>query len=575
MPILILFSFLAGLATIFAPCILPILPIVLSAGVTGGKQRPLGIVVGLVASFTFFTLSLSYLTKHLGLDANLLRNMAILVLLLFGIVLLIPRLLEKFEVIVSRWLPKHQPNTKKNDFLGGTIIGISLGLVWTPCVGPIVASVITLAATSTVSIASVLITAAYALGTSIPLLLITYGGQRLIKHVKSLSQLAPKLQIVFALIMIVTAGTMLLGLDQVIQGSLIAQLPGSISTGLTQQLENSELVQSQLKQLRGGIVSKVPTRSQIVEGASQVLPMLGKAPEFIGISSWLNSDPLTMAQLKGKVVLIDFWTYSCINCIRTLPNVTSWYTNYKEKGFVVIGVHAPEFAFEKDTRNVALAMKRFNIEYPVAQDNDLATWSAYENSYWPAEYLVDSQGNVRETHFGEGNYAKTEENIRALLLEANPQIQLPASLSSKQEFTQIGQISPETYLGNARRERFSTTTDDSKLPLNTWNLKGDWKGNDQQIISQASNSSLSFHFVGNDVYLVLNPPSSTASGTVQVMLDGTLIGSEAGADVDHGVVRVNTDRLYHLVHLSHLDNGHILTLNFQTVGTKAFSFTFG
>ena len=570
--ILIGFAFLAGVATIFAPCILPILPLVLSAGVTGGKQRPLGIMVGLVASFTFFTLALSTLTKYLGLDPNILRTIAIIVLLAFGILLLIPRLLGKFEAFVSQILPQASPRSQRNDFLGGVIIGISLGLVWTPCVGPIVASVITLAATSSVTFLSVAIIAAYALGTSIPLLLLIYGSQSLIKRIKSLNKIAPKLQIAFGIIMVLTAITMLLGFDRTIQNSLLTKLPSSISTGLTQQLEESALVQNQLNLLHDD--STIPTAQTIIGGAMNGLPVLGIAPEFTGISNWLNSKPLTINELKGKVVLVDFWTYSCINCIRTLPYITKLYDTYKDQGLVIVGVHTPEFAFEKDTKNVAQAIEEFKIHYPVAQDNDFGTWTAYKNRYWPAKYLIDAQGNIRYTHFGEGEYEETEAHIRTLLKDAKQDIALPNS-ELKAEPTNLFSFSPrspETYLGSERREHFLKDGQTEILPLNGWTLKGNWETTEQFVSSKTTNDSLSFKFSAKDVYLVINPPSGK-EGTVQVLLDGKVI-SRGGADVKNGLVTITTDRLYHLVHLDTTEQ-HVLTLVFQTPGTKAFAFTFG
>ncbi len=574
MYILVLFAFLAGIATILAPCILPILPLVLSAGVTGGKQRPLGIVVGLVASFTFFTLALSYLTKYLGLDPTVLRTVAVVILLAFGVLLLIPKLLVAFESMVSRLMPKTGNNSQRKDFLGGILVGISLGLVWTPCVGPIVGSVIALAATSSLNLVSVLIIIAYALGTSIPLLALIYGGQTLIKRIKSLNKIAPKLQIGFGVIMIVTALAMLFGLDQVIQNNVLSKLPSSISTGLTQQLEQSDIVQKQLQALHGAPEQSVaPTAATVIGGALSGLPVLGKAPELQGITHWLNSDPLTLAQLKGKVVLIDFWTYSCINCIRTLPHVTSWYDTYKDQGLVVLGVHSPEFAFEKNTDNVAKAIENFKIHYPVAQDNDFATWSAYNNQYWPAEYLIDAQGNLRATHFGEGHYEETEANIRALLKEAKQDLSLPTMAPTAVDTTPNQDQSPETYLGTDRRSNYRAASTVDELKNDQWTLTGQWV-QDKQFITSAAGNTLSFRFTGQNVYLVLNPPAG--SGLLKILLDGKPIkDDQAGNDVKNGAVLLDSDRLYHLVHNTKDTAAHVLTIQFETIGIKAFAFTFG
>jgi cytochrome c biogenesis protein CcdA/thiol-disulfide isomerase/thioredoxin len=573
MALLILFAFLAGIATIFAPCILPVLPVVLSAGISGGKQRPLGIVAGLVASFTFFTLSLSWLTRHLGISPDALRLFAISVILIFGVMLLIPKLLVTFEVWLSKRIPQVNADSTRGDFLGGILIGISLGLVWTPCVGPIVASVISLAASSTVTLTSVFITAAYALGTSVPLLVLIYGGQGMLRRLRSANKAIPKIQMVFGAIMVLTAIAMLFGLDRTLQTSLLAKLPSSISSGLTQHLEQSNLVKGQLKKLKTSDDNSMPSSSQIVGGASSGLPVLGNAPEFSGITGWLNSEPLTLASLKGKVVLVDFWTYSCINCIRTLPHVTSWYDTYKDQGFVVVGVHSPEFAFEKEGKNVAAAIKEHGIHYPVAQDNDFATWKAYDNQYWPAEYLIDAQGRVRETHFGEGNYDETEANIRSLLKEAKVSA-LPTMAPALADTTPTDRLSPETYLGLNRRTRLSTDSDPLKLGNNEWNLSGNWQSGNDSITSTAAGDSLSFRFTGKDVYLVMNPPSGSTA-KVRVLLDGKESEASSGADVKSGGVEVSEDRLYHLVHLENAGNWHVLTLVFETPGTGAFAFTFG
>jgi cytochrome c biogenesis protein CcdA/thiol-disulfide isomerase/thioredoxin len=566
MLLLVPFAFLAGLATIFAPCILPILPVALSAGVTGGKRRPLGIITGLVVSFTFFTLALGWLTRHLGLGPNALRDVAIVVLLGFGVVLLIPKLLVQFEVLASRLIPPTQADSSRTDFWGGIVIGISLGLVWTPCVGPIVASVIALSATSAVSGISIFILAAYALGTGVPLLILTYAGQGLLKRVRSMGKYTARIQMVFGAIMVLTAVSMLFGLDRTVQNKLLADLPSSISSGLTQRIEEGSLVQNQIKALKGVSTAQATTAAT----GSSGLPVLGMAPNFTGIDHWLNSPPLTISQLRGKVVLVDFWTYSCINCLRTLPHVTSWYNAYASQGFVVVGVHSPEFAFEKDTANVAQAIQQNGITYPVAQDNELATWNAYNNEYWPAEYLIDAQGRIREETFGEGGYDTTEKNIQALLAEAKGSA-VTLQAPSVPNLTPDEPQSPETYLGTDRQSGYETGVAPSALDQDSWSLTGDWTIGSQYITSGKAGDTISYRFIGDDAYLVINPPA--AGGTLQVTVDGKPAGT--GTDASNGVISLNEDRLYHLAHVGSAGGDHILTLTFQTPATKAFSFTFG
>jgi thiol-disulfide isomerase/thioredoxin len=280
--------------------------------------------------------------------------------------------------------------------------------------------------------------------------------------------------------------------------------------------------------------------------------------------------------------LVDFWTYTCINCIRTLPHVTSWYDKYKDKGFVVIGVHTPEFAFEHDTSNVLNAIKQYNIHYPVAQDNNYETWNNYNNQYWPAEYLIDANGNIRRTHFGEGEYDKTEEAIQALLKEAGKNVS--SKLDTMPDQTPATQLSPETYLNSERMQYYypdGNTGNVSKsfnlsadLPVNTFSLGGQWSINSDSATS-GQNSILVYHFYANKVFLVLNPANGQ-KGNIKVFLDDKLVdNSNSGQDVNAGTVKIDTDRLYNFIDLKGNVGDHILRLEFQTPGTQVFAFTFG
>jgi len=420
--------------------------------------------------------------------------------------------------------------------------------------------VIALAASSGTTVQLLMITFAYAVGAAIPLLIISYGGQALIKRIRFLKRHTKIIQTVMAALMIATAVSMLFRLDQTIQAKLLAKLPSSIGSGLTQKLEESTLVRDQLDRLKGESDSK------------NTLVVMLLAPELTGITHWLNSPPLTLQQLKGKVVLIDFWTYSCINCIRTLPYITKWNDIYKDQGLVVIGVHSPEFSFEKETSNVARAIQQHAIYYPVAQDNDFKTWNAYSNQYWPAHYLIDAHGIIRYTHFGEGQYDKTEAMIRTLLQEANQSVMaVPSVTSSISRATGVTIKSPETYLGVERRKGFIANVKSEDLKVNQWTLQGYWREGAQSLTS-IDKSVLSYRFMGGDVYLVLNPPHGK-SASVRVLLDGKVI-KNGGVDVKNGKVLIDSDRLYHLVHLPDGEIDHLLTLQFDT-GISAFAFTFG
>ena len=383
MGLLIGVAFVAGIVTAISPCVLPVLPIVFAGGATGDRRRPYAIVAGLVWSFTLFTLVATALLSALGLPDDLLRNIAIVVVLLVGISLLWPRL----GAIVER---PFQALGRRNPggMGGGFLLGVSLGLLFTPCAGPVIAAVAVLAATQRFSVQGVLVTFAYALGAGVVFLLLAIGAQRGMT-LRSVRSRAPRIRQTLGGLIVAVAIVMALGLDT----KLAAHVPGY--TRALQGLEESAAAQDRLDSL-------LASESHF-QGSK--LQDYGQAPEFQGISQWLNSKPLTLASLRGKVVLIDFWTYSCVNCIRTLPYVKRWYDTYRDAGLVVVGVHTPEFAFEHVPGNVEKAVQSFGIDYPVALDNDFGTWTAWGNRYWPAEYYIDRQGHVRYAHFGEGDYA--------------------------------------------------------------------------------------------------------------------------------------------------------------------------
>src|SRR3990172_2867947 len=380
MILLILFAFLAGVVTILSPCILPILPVVLSSSLTGGKKRPLGVVAGFIISFTFFTLFLSLIVKSLGIPADFLRSFSIIVIALFGIGLLLPNfqaLLERLFTTFSRFSPKLNQNS---GFSGGLLIGASIGLIWTPCVGPILASIISLAITGSVSGQAALITFSYSLGTAIPMLAIVYGGRNLLNKVPWLTRNTVKIQKAFGVLMILTALAIFFNLDRKFQTFILDKFP-NYGTGLT-SFEDNETIRRALDRLDGGEVSE----EDMGKPTFNLLDDSGvNAPELIPGGDWFNTKPLTLKELRGKVVMVDFWTYTCINCIRTLPYLRDWYEKYADKGLVIIGVHTPEFEFEKSPENVQKAIEDFEIKYPVMQDNNYATWRVYDNYYWPAK----------------------------------------------------------------------------------------------------------------------------------------------------------------------------------------------
>lgn len=571
--ILLVFAFISGLVTILAPCIWPLLPIVFSSTATGGKNKPLGITLGIVLSFAIFTLSVSYLVKLFHFDPNVLRFLAVIVIAFLGLTLIIPALSAKLEVLISRLYSRFAPaGESKNGFTGGLVTGFSLGLVWSPCAGPILATIAALAITTSVNFQVVTVTLAYSLGVGIPLFFLSKASSLVFERTRFLNQYLGRIQQIFGVIMILTALAILGNYDKLIESKLLDVFPNY--TRFITNIESNQAVTKELADLK---------TAQTNMNKPGNLPALGSAPEFVGITKWLNVDkPLTMADLRGKVILIDFWTYTCINCIRTLPHVTAWYDKYRDQGFVVIGVHTPEFEFEKDTQNVTAAIKQFGIHYPVAQDNNYGTWNAYGNQYWPAEYLIDAKGNIRHTHFGEGQYEETETTIQQLLTEAGNKV--TTSVVSMPDQTPQAAISPETYVGSARMAYYypsqnlsngpKNLTLSPNLPPDTFSLGGTWIIGDEYS-QTGQNAVLDYNFTAGKVFLVLRP-GTNKTVTIKIFIDGKVVDqTNAGADVKNGMVTVDSDRLYNLIDLQGSTQNHLLHIEFQTPGTEVFAFTFG
>ncbi len=563
MVILLFFAFLSGLVTIAAPCIWPLLPIILSSTATGEKRKPLGITLGIISSFALFTLTISYIVKIIPFDPNSLRIFAVLVIGFLGLVLVSPKLSQIVEGYVSRLSGKIGAKTseRREGFVGGYVTGFALGIVWSPCAGPILATIATLAATRSVNLEVVLVTLVYVIGVGIPLFLFALAGKTVLTKSRFLSKYTGSVQRIFGLIMILTAILIFTNYDKVLQAKLLDTFPSY--SNFLYKLEGNSQVQKELKSLKNK-----KENNQINSIPVMNLPNLGKAPEFTGINKWLNVDkPLTLADLSGKVVLIDFWTYTCINCIRTLPHVTAWYDKYKDQGFVVVGVHTPEFEFEKNTDNVLNAIKQYGIHYPVAQDNDYKTWFAYSNQYWPAEYLIDANGNIRRTHFGEGEYDQSETAIKQLLEKEGKRIDQSVLKISDQ--TPKTQLTPETYMGSKRRDRFV----DNNPPQDYFSLGGKWDIEDEYA-QTVKDSNLDFNFYSDKVFLVITPKSK--DDQIKVLLDGKPVNvNNAGDDVSEGKITINGPRLYNLINLHGQAGNHLLHLEFLTPGTQIFAFTFG
>jgi cytochrome c biogenesis protein CcdA/thiol-disulfide isomerase/thioredoxin len=596
MVVLTFVAVIAGLVTSVSPCVLPILPIVLATGADGDRRRPYLVIVGLIASFSFFTLTSVEIVRALHLPSDALRDIAIVIIALFGLTLLWPAMTQRFERLTTRLqtfgarlagadrmagslgsnaATDTAPRGAVAGIVGGLATGVGLGLVWTPCAGPILGAITSLAVTAPGSLNTLILVVAYAVGAGVPLLAIALGGRAALARLRmrSASQWAGR---AFGILVLATAGLMAVGADTAISADLTGALPDW--TGTLQALERTGEVQVALQDI--GAQSAGGTISGPASGVSG-LPVGPVAPEFAGIDHWLNTSPLTMSGLRGKVVLVDFWTYSCINCIRTLPYVESWYQKYAADGFVVVGVHTPEFAFEHDTGNVTAAIQRFGITYPVAQDNEFGTWTAYSNEYWPADYLIDATGHIRSTHFGEGDYAQTESEIRGLLAEAG-QAALPGvATASAPPPPFVDGETPETYIGTDRAQGFESPqqaqsgshqyTLPGQLSDDSFAVAGTFDFQPQYATSLQAGDKLELSFYARDVYLVAAADSPVTATVTVSDVSGAQQTEDVGSD---GTMTIGAARLYHLVHLPAAARGTV-TVTFDSAGARLYSFTFG
>ncbi len=554
MLILVPIAFAAGVITACTPCILPVLPIVLAGGGGGTKRRPYAIAAGLVTTFTAFLLAGAWLWGLIGISAKHQIQIGAILLLLLAVTLVVPKageLVERPFLVLTR--------RRAGDLGGGFLLGASLGLVFVPCGGPVLAALTANVATNRVGWGIVAIAVAYALGAALPMLAIALGTRRLAERFGERGQ------------MIRTAGGVLMAAAAIViyQGwaeNLQTKVPG-YAQWVQDAIEGTSAAKNRLDRLGGKTKPIFVPRGQQLASQLGKVPLkdYGAAPDVHDVSAWINTRPLNLAGLRGKVVLVDFWTYSCINCLRTLPYLKAWDARYRSKGLVILGVHTPEFAFEHDLGNVRSAVKRLGVRYPVALDNSYGTWKAYANNYWPADYLVDQAGRVRHVHFGEGDYAQTERNIR-LLLEAGKTGQLPQA-GRDADRTPRELRTPETYLGYLRignymgsplrTDRQAAYRFPPSLTQDSFAYAGTWKVEGERIVAKDA-SRLRLHFQARTVHLVL-----TGRGFVTVDLNGKR----------QRTVRIDGDRLYTFVTQRRASDG-LLELRF-TRGLAAYAFTFG
>lgn len=611
--LLLLLMFAGGVLTILSPCILPILPFVFARSDQPFVKSTLPLLLGMAITFAGIA-SLATIGGNWAVSLNQYGRILALVLLLFFAATLLSRTLadwmtRPFVVLGNRLIA---PGSNNSGLIHSLVLGIATGLLWAPCAGPILGLALTGAVIAGPNTQTTFLLLAYAAGAASSLALASVAGGRLFASLKKNPAASEWVRRGLGVSVLVGVCAIALGWDT----SLLTRLSTANTTQWEEALINKinppaenamsgGAMQSAMQNgamqannaMNGGAMQgdamMAGNGMMMSASAKQGAAIEGDLPPFVGVTQWLNSPALMPESLRGKVVLIDFWTYSCINCLRALPFVTNWYNKYKDHGLVIIGVHTPEFAFEKDPRNVQRAIKNLNITYPVAMDNDYAIWQAFNNQYWPAHYFIDAKGKIRSHHFGEGGYDESEQTIRNLLTEAGA-IDLPAFEGQDVKATGVQAAadeakvkSPETYLGYERAEHFSSpegfAADESKaytvpykLELNQWALAGKWLVDKEKATLINAPGKLEFRFSARDLHLVLGVGAEGKSVRFRVLIDGKAPEKDHGMDVDAaGNGTVSEQRLYQLIRQTGDVSEHTFSIEFLDGGVQTFSFTFG
>ena len=575
-----LIGFLGGLITGISPCILPVLPVIFLSSMGSGTgassrsmratTRPYLVIAGLVCSFSLATLIGSALLSAMHLPQDAIRWAALVVLTLIGLGLIFPPLQHLIERPFA-FLPQRQIGSSTDGFG----LGLTLGALYVPCAGPVLAAIVVAGGTASLGPSVIVLTATFALGNALPLLAFALAGRRVAERVTAFRRRQRQIQIVGGIAMIVLAVGLVFNLPAMLQRAVpdyTTAMQNRLGANDIQRTLNSSSPQqptggSALQLSEGNASNGLPTNC--TDGSTE-LQQCGPAPALTGVTGWLNTPdgkPLDPASVRGKVVLIDFWAYSCINCQRAIPHVVDWYNRYRDSGLVVIGVHTPEYAFERVADNVASGAAGLHIDYPIALDNDYATWNAFNNMYWPAEYLIDANGSLRHTKFGEGDYDGTEKLIRQLLVDANPNVRLPAAVNGV-DTTPKTNLTPETYLAPDKATTYGgdgsyqTGTAGFSLPAQLANdkfaLRGRWTLDDQGVTAESDDAAIRLNYTGKNVYAVVG-----GTGTITVTRGGkTTVTSIGGAPTLHQIVAD--------------DAAHRDQLDMQvSKGLQVFSFTFG
>ena len=594
---LLLIGLVGGLITGISPCVLPVLPVIFLAGGAQGARvrppvtvlnavsvspgrpgpgprvvdtieapvgpgpedgrRPYLVVAGLTLSFSVFTLLGTLILSELPLPDDIIRWAGLVALLLLGLGMIVPRVEQLLERPFSR-----VPQRRVGQDRGAFVLGLALGAVYVPCAGPVLAAITVAGATGRIGAQTIVLTLAFAVGTALPLLGFALAGRRRAERLQTFRRHQRRIRIGAGVVVIALAVALTFNVTDVIQRAV-----PDYTTALNQKVDTSGKTAKAL----GATTSKSLGKCQqeAGNGDAPALENCGRAPALKGISSWLNTPEnaaLNLASLKGKVVLVDFWAYSCINCQRAIKHVQSWYSDYRRDGFVVIGVHTPEYAFEHVAGNVKAGAQRLGISYPVAIDNQYGTWDNYQNQSWPADYLIDATGTVRSVSVGEGNYPQSEALIRKLLTAADPNVKLPAATQVADQTPTAQQMSPETYLGAERAQYFihgalnegtQNFSYPSSLPLGAFALDGTWKVAGESITAKA-NAGIELAYLADDIYLDVG-----GTGTVTATVDGKTTSNHVS-----GAPNIST-----VLHRTSQEQGDLkLTLS---PGLTAYSFTFG
>jgi len=582
--LLLILSYLGGVLTILSPCILPVLPFVFARTDQPFVRSGLPLLIGMVLAFAVVA-TLAAVGGGWVIQANQYgRWLAMALFTLFGLTLLFPNLSTRLtNPIVNAGSRLSQTADKKSSIGSSLLLGVATGMLWAPCAGPILGLLLTGAALNGANIGTSFLLLAYALGAATSLALALLIGGKVFSAMKRSLGVGEWIRKGLGVLMLFGVLAIGLGWDT----TILAQVSGS-GTGnkIEQQLVD-----------RLATARQAPASNTPVTAASELLPTTlpveGTLPSLNGAVQWLNSEPLTAEQLKGKVVLIDFWTYSCINCLRSLPYVKAWAAKYHDSGLVVIGVHSPEFAFEHNVDNVKKAIKDLGINYPVAVDNNFALWRNFNNQYWPAHYFVDAQGRIRYHHFGEGDYAHSEQVIQQLLKEAGKTLPTGGTAAPINAVgSQLAQDSsdmnsPETYVGYNRAQNFASPEDGvadkaqdystpAQLSLNQWSLQGNWTIGGENTTLNTANGSISFRFHARDLHLVLGPAQAGKNVRFRVTIDGKAPEANHGTDIAaDGTGVITEQRLYQLVRQQGDVQDHTFTIEFLDAGAQAYAFTFG